>query len=74
LRVVRSMVAAAITALADRRGLALWNAAAWMSVGAAFLGGWVGSAWGLEGFLWGVVLGGATNVVLTLPLLPPHLR
>ena len=74
LRVVRSMIAAAISALADRRGLAVWNAAAWASVGAAFLGGWVGSAWGLEGFLWGVALGGVTNVILTLPLLPPHLR
>jgi hypothetical protein len=74
LRVVRSMIAAAISALADRRGLAVWIAAAWASVGAAFLGGWVGSAWGLEGFLWGVALGGATNIVLTVPLLPSHLR
>ena len=74
LRVLRSLVSAAIAALADQRGLAFWNAAAWLSVAAAFLGGWLGSAWGLEGFLWGVALGGAVNIALTVPVVWPHLR
>ena len=74
LRVARSLVSAAIAALADQKGLAIWNGLAWVSVGASFLGGWLGSHWGLEGFLWGVALGGLANIVLTLPILRPHLR
>ena len=74
LRVARSLVSAAIAALADQKGLAIWNGVAWVSVGASFLGGWLGSPWGLEGFLWGVALGGLANIVLTLPILRPHLR
>ena len=74
LRVARSLVSAAITALADQKGLAIWNGLAWVSVGASFLGGWLGSHWGFEGFLWGVALGGVANIVLTLPILRPHLQ
>ncbi len=74
LRVARSLVSAAITAVADKKALAIWNALAWVSVGASFFGGWLGSRWGLEGFLWGVVLGGLTNIALTVPILRPHLR
>jgi hypothetical protein len=74
LRVARSLLAAAISALADKQGLAFWTVASWLSVGAAFLGGWVGSAWGFEGFLWGVALGWVANIALTVPVVVPHLR
>ena len=74
LRVARSLVSAAISALADQRGLAIWTIAAWISVGAAFVGGWVGSAWGFDGFLWGVALGWVANIALTVPVVVPHLR
>ena len=74
LRVARNLVSAAIAALADKRGLAIWNGLAWVSVGASFLCGWLGSHWGLEGFLWGVALGGCANIALTLPIVRPHLR
>jgi hypothetical protein len=74
LRVARSLVSAAIAALADQKGLAVWNGLAWLSVAASFLGGWLGAPWGLEGFLWGVVAGGLTNILLTVPILRPHLR
>ena len=74
LRVVRSMFAAAIAALADARGLALWNSIAWMSVVTTFVGGWIGSRWALPGFLWGVVLGGVLNAALTLPLVVSLVR
>jgi hypothetical protein len=68
LRVVRSMISAAMAALADQRGLVLWNLTAWLSVLTAFLGGWAGSPWGLQGFLWGVAAGGIFNVLVTIPL------
>jgi hypothetical protein len=68
LRVVRSMISATISALADQRGLLFWNLTAWLSVLTTLLGGWAGSPWGLQGFLWGIVLGGGFNVLLTLPL------
>lgn len=74
LRVARSLVSAAISALADRQGLAIWTIASWLSVGVAFLGGWVGSAWGFEGFLWGVALGWVANIAFTVPVVVPHLR
>ena len=74
LRVARSLVSAAISALADQQGLAMWTVAAWLSVGVAFLGGWVGSAWGFEGFLWGVALGWVANIAFTVPVVVPHLR
>jgi hypothetical protein len=69
IRVARSMASAVIAALADRASLVWWNAAAWVSVGAAFMGGWIGSKWGLGGFLWGVALAGIGNFVLALSLL-----
>lgn len=68
LRVVRSIFSAAIGALADQRGLVLWNLVEWVSVLAAFLGGWAGSTWGLQGFLWGVVGAGVCSAMITLPL------
>ena len=74
LRVVRSMFAATIAALADPRGLAVWNSIAWISVVTTFVGGWIGSRWALQGFLWGVALGGVLNAVLTLPLVVSLLR
>ena len=49
LRVARSVVAAALSALADRPGLAWWNAVSWASVAAAFVGGGIGSRWGCKG-------------------------
>ena len=68
LRVVRSIVSAVISALADQRRLLLWNLAAWLSVLTSFVGGWMGSPWGLQGFLWGVALGGILSILCTLPL------
>lgn len=68
LRVVHSIVSATIAALADQRSLLLWNLAAWLSVLTSFLGGWMGSPWGLQGFLWGVAVGGITGILFTLPL------
>lgn len=72
LRVVRSYIAAVIAALAGQRTLARWNVSAWLSVIAVLLGGWVGSTWGLQGFLWGVALGALINILLTLPLMLQH--
>jgi O-antigen/teichoic acid export membrane protein len=74
LRVVRSVSSATILALADQRGLVFWNLIAWLSVLTAFLGGWAGSPWGLQGFLWGVALGGSFDVLLALPLVFRCLR
>ena len=74
MRVARALVAATISALADQRGLAFWNVASWITVGAAFLGGWAGSPWGLEGFLWGVAAAGLTNILITVPVARRALR
>jgi hypothetical protein len=74
LRVARSVVAATLSALADRPGLAWWNAVSWASVAAAFVSGGIGSRWGLQGLLWGVAAAGAANIALSLPLVARHLR
>ncbi|HEX6010742.1 MAG TPA: hypothetical protein VFY87_02840 [Geminicoccaceae bacterium] len=74
LRVARSVIAAALSALADRPGLAWWNAVSWASVAAAFVGGGIGSRWGLQGLLWGVAAAGVANIALSLPLIVRHLR
>jgi hypothetical protein len=74
LRVARSLVAAAMSALADRPGLARWNAVSWGSVALAFVGGGIGSRWGLQGLLWGVAAAGVANIALSLPLIGRHLR
>lgn len=72
LRVVRSFTAAVIAALGGQRTLVWWNVSAWLSVIAVLLGGWAGAAWGLQGFLWGVVLGASINFWLTVPLVLKH--
>jgi hypothetical protein len=74
LRVARSVVAATLSALADRPGLAWWNAVSWASAAAAFVGGGIGSRWGLQGLLWGIAAAAAANIALSLPLIARHLR
>jgi hypothetical protein len=74
LRVLRSTLAAALSALADRRGLALWNAVSWLTLVVAFMAAALGSAWGLQGLLWGLAISGAANVGASVLLLIPHLR
>ena len=74
LRVLRSVVSATVAALASHRELAAWNVWAWVSVALMLLGGGMGSAHGLAGFLWGVNAGAALNVALTAPIMLRRLR
>ncbi|HSG66673.1 MAG TPA: hypothetical protein VLD39_16820, partial [Gammaproteobacteria bacterium] len=69
LRVLRSLVSAAVAALASHRELAIWNVWAWISVVLMLLAGWAGSAHGLVGFLWGVNAGAALNIAVTAPIM-----
>lgn len=74
LRVARSLLGATMSALADTRGLAVWNGVVWLSIAAMFAGGSVGASWGLEGLLWGVALGRTATVALGGPLIVRPLR
>jgi O-antigen/teichoic acid export membrane protein len=68
IRVVRSIFSAAIAAIAEQRALLLWTLVEWASVLAAFMGGWLGSRYGLQGFLWGVISAGFLASLLTFYL------
>lgn len=73
-KVLNGFAQSAVSALADRRELALVSVLGWVSVGVAVLGAVAGARWGLPGVIYGVGLGWVMRASVGLLLAARHLR
>jgi hypothetical protein len=73
-RVASSIPRSAATALCTTGELGRFAGLTWVAVGSAFLGAWIGSAWGLPGILYGVALGGLVQGLAAAGLSVRYLR
>jgi O-antigen/teichoic acid export membrane protein len=73
-KVLNGFAQSAVSAMADRRELALVSVLGWVSVGVAVLGAVAGARWGLPGVIYGVGLGWVMRASVGLLLAARHLR
>ena len=69
-----SLATAAVSALADARGIYLANVTGWLALGLAILAASLGSRWGLSGLVAGIMLTTFCQAGLTLVWALPWLR
>jgi hypothetical protein len=74
IRVASSVPRSAATALCTTGELGRLAGLTWVAVGCAFLGAWIGSAWGLPGLMYGVAFGGLVHGLAAANLAAPYLR
>jgi hypothetical protein len=73
-KLVEALGRAIVSALGTNRDLALYGTASWVALGAACLGAWLGSRWGVPGVIYGTMLGLSIRSVSGLVLGMLHLN
>lgn len=73
-KLLQAFTRAAVTALADARGLGLMNLYGWISLALSVVGAIVGARWGLAGVVYGVGVGWVFRTLSALAIMYRHLR
>jgi O-antigen/teichoic acid export membrane protein len=72
-KLVEALGRATVSALGTNRDLALYGTASWVALGAACVGAWLGSPWGVPGVIYGTLLGLSIRSISGLVLGMRHL-
>lgn len=72
-KLVEAVARTAATALCATEELAQLGFVAWIALGIAIAGAWVGSRWGLPGVIYGVAVGSGVRTIAATRLARPHL-